>query len=681
MKQDDKGYVSHISLAYSHLQKDKYKSTITKRIHWQKNIYVALILYLLLVMLFYSLCRIGFYLFNTDYFPGITFGVFFHLLEGGLVFDLSGVLYSNLLFILLIIIPHPYRFNPTYKKILKWIFIVINALAIATNMVDFIYFRYTLARTTLIIFSQFKHEQNLGILFFHFFITYWYLVLLFIVLVWCLKKLYEKIDYNGPQIKNVWVHYATSVALMLICIVLFVGGVRGGFRYSTRPITLSNAPEYSVKPQYAAIVLNTPFALIRTSMTTVIKKANYYSTDIALNSVFTPLHVSADTAVFKPDNVVIFILESFSKEFIGVYNKDLGNDYKSYTPFLDSLIGHSRAYQYSFTNGHKSIEAMPSVLCSIPSLEVPYVVSQYSSDKVNSLASLLKNKGYYSAFFHGAANGSMGFLAFSKTTGFDDYFGKTEYSNDKDYDGIWGIWDEKFLQFFANKMNTFRQPFLTTVFTVSSHEPFKIPKEYDSVFKGGPLPVQKTIQYSDYAIRRFFQSALKMPWFKHTLFVFTADHLSSQYQYSKYRSVAGASSIPIFFYKPDENWSFFKQEMINQIDIMPTVLGYLHYDRPYIAFGRDVFKEDRTPYAINYSNAYNYFKGDYLLQYNNDKAIALYNYRQDFAQQHNLLNIFPDTARAITSQLQAFIQQYNNRIVDNNLTTEGSQLLRITKLK
>jgi len=677
MKQQDKGYVPHISLAYSWLRKEQTKSTVTNRIHWQKNIYVALILYLLVAMFFYSLCRIGFYLFNTALFPGMTIGIFFHLLAGGLVFDLSGVLYSNILFILLIIIPHPYRFNPTYKKILKWVFIVVNALAIAPNLVDFIYYRYTLVRTTLIIFSQFKHEQNLGTLFFHFLITYWYLVLLFIMLVWCLKKLYEKIDYDGPQIKNVWVHYATSIVLMAICVVLFVGGVRGGFRYSTRPITLSNAPEYSVKPQYAAIVLNTPFALIRTSMTTVIKKVNYYSTDSTLNSVFTPLHVPADTAAFRPDNVVIFILESFSREFVGVYNKDLGNDYKSYTPFLDSLIEHSRAYQYSFTNGHKSIEAMPSVLCSIPSLEVPYVVSQYSSDKVNSLASLLKDKGYYSAFFHGAANGSMGFLAFSKTTGFDDYFGKTEYNNDKDYDGIWGIWDEKLLQFFANKMNTFKQPFLTTVFTVSSHEPFKIPKEYDSVFKGGPLPVQKTIQYSDYAIRRFFQSASKMPWFKHTLFVFTADHLSSQFQYSKYRSVPGASSIPIFFYKPEENWSFFKQEMINQIDIMPTVLGYLHYDKPYIAFGRDVFKEDKTPYAINYADAYNYFQGNYLLQYNNDKAIALYNYKQDFAQQHNLLNMLPDTVKAITSRLQAFIQQYNNRIVDNNLTTEGSQLQKV----
>ncbi len=657
-------------------------SAKTKHIHWQKNIYIALLLYLLLAMFFYTLCRIGFYLFNTSYFPGIDGSIFLRLLAGGLVFDLPGVLYSNILFILMIIIPHPYRYKAAYKKTLKWVFIIVNSVAIATNVIDFIYYRVTLARTTLTIFSQFKHEQNMVSLFFHFFITYWYLVLLFIVLVWCLKKSYEKIDYKGPQIKNPWIHYITSIILIPVIVILFVGGVRGGFKHSTRPITLSNAPEYSVKPQYAAIVLNTPFALIRTSRTEVIKKVNYYSSDEALNQVFTPLHVPNDTAAFKPDNVVIFILESFSKEFIGAYNKDLGSDYKSYTPFLDSLIAKSRAYQYSFANGHKSIEAMPSVLCSIPSLQVPYILSQYSGDKVNSLASLLKDKGYYSAFFHGAADGSMGFLAFSKTTGFDDYFGKIEYNNDKDYDGIWGIWDEPFLQFFANKMNTFHQPFLTTVFTVSSHDPFTLPKKYDSVFKGGPLPQQRTIQYSDYAIRRFFQSASKMPWFKNTLFVFTADHAAFQSQYSKYHSVAGTSSIPIFFYKPEENWSFFKQEMINQIDIMPTVLGYLHYNKPYIAFGRDVFKEDKTPYAINYlNNNYNYFRNDYLLLYNNDKAAALYNYKQDFTQQHNLLNTLPDTAKAITAHLKAFIQQYNNRIVDNNLTTEGSQLKKIAKLK
>ena len=63
----------------------------------------------------------------------------------------------------------------------------------------------------------------------------------------------------------------------------------------------------------------------------------------------------------------------------------------------------------------------------------------------------------------------MGFDAFANLSGFDDYFGKTEYNNDDDYDGIWGIWDEPFLQYFAKQMNTFKQPFYTTLFTVSSH--------------------------------------------------------------------------------------------------------------------------------------------------------------------------------------------------------------------
>src|SRR4051794_17806434 len=106
MKPSGKTKVVNITLSYPTIEKNDYDydtSITTKKIHWQKNIYAALVLYLLLAMLFYSLCRIGFYLFNTAYFPDMTFGIFLHLLAGGLVFDLSGVLYSNILFVLLII--------------------------------------------------------------------------------------------------------------------------------------------------------------------------------------------------------------------------------------------------------------------------------------------------------------------------------------------------------------------------------------------------------------------------------------------------------------------------------------------------------------------------------------------------------------------------------------------------
>src|SRR3954451_20849684 len=182
-------------------------------VNWKKNIYTALLSYLLLSMLFYSLCRIGFYLFNISTFGSMTAGTFLQVMRGGLVFDLAAVLYSNVLFILLLIIPHPYRFNNKFRQVLKWIFIIVNALAIATNVIDFVYYKFTLTRTTLSIFSQFQHEENIGKLFSHFFITYWYAVLLFAVMVWLLKKLYEKIDYEGPQVTHKWFHYIGSGVL------------------------------------------------------------------------------------------------------------------------------------------------------------------------------------------------------------------------------------------------------------------------------------------------------------------------------------------------------------------------------------------------------------------------------------------------------------------------------------
>ena len=68
-------------------------------------------------------------------------------------------------------------------------------------------------------------------------------------------------------------------------------------------------------------------------------------------------------------------------------------------------------------------------------------------------------------------------------------------------------------------------------------------------------------------------------------------------------------------------------EIIQQADIMPSILGYLHYDQPYFAFGRDVFREKTTPVAFNYSDNYNLFMDGYLLNFNGDKTVGLYNFK------------------------------------------------------
>jgi len=648
-------------------------------LRWKDNIYVALVLSLLLIMALYALGRIGFYFFNLSFFPGMSWSRMGIIFWGGLRFDLSATLYSNSLFILLMIVPVAIRFRVWYQKLLYWIFIVVNAIAFAINTADFIYYRFTLRRTTVSVIDQFKNEENLGRLAFQFLFDYWYAVLFWIFTVAILVFVYRRIKFSGPQQNNPVEFYVTGVIAMLLSVYLFVGGARGGFRGSTRPITLSNAAAYAETPNEINLVLNTPFALMRTAKANVIKKVSYFSSEEELNKVFSPLRVPADTTLFNPQNVVVIILESFSKEFIGIYNKDLEQGhYEGYAPFLDSLIGVSQAYQYSLANGRKSIDAMPSVISSIPSIEVPFVLSHFSGNKVNSLASLLKEKGYYTAFFHGAPNGSMGFDAFANLSGFDNYYGKTEYNNDDDFDGYWGIWDEPFLQFFAKKMNSFKQPFYTTLFTVSSHHPYNLPDGYESKFKGGPKLVHRTIEYTDFALKRFFKSASSMPWFNNTLFVITADHASAEIQVPEYNSAWGYFSIPIFFYQPRENGGGLRQEIVQQIDIMPSILGYLHYNHPYIAFGRDVFHDSMKPFAFNYlNNVYQMFRGDYLLQFDGSKAVALYQFKKDKALKNNLVDQIPDTTRSMETSLKAFIQQYNNRMVDNNLTTEGSQLKRI----
>ena len=271
--------------------------------------------------------------------------------------------------------------------------------------------------------------------------------------------------------------------MMLLMVYLTIGGLRGGFRHSTRPITLSNAGKYVETPNEMAIVLNTPFAIYRTIGKATLPNKKYFSSDEELKEIYNPVFQPKANKNFKYNNVVILIMESFSREYFGFFNKHLEDDtYQGYTPFLDSLIQNGRTYWYTIANGRKSIDVLPSVLTSIPSVKNPFVLSYYSGNKLNSIASLLKTKGYHTSFFHGAPNGSMGLQSFVNLVGFDHYYGRTEYGLDKEWDGIWGVWDHDFLSYFAKTLSTFEKPFVSALFSVSSHHPYNLPAEFEGKF-------------------------------------------------------------------------------------------------------------------------------------------------------------------------------------------------------
>ena len=168
-------------------------------------------------------------------------------------------------------------------------------------------------------------------------------------------------------------------------------------------------------------------------------------------------------------------------------------------------------------------------------------------------------------------------------------------------------------------------------------------------------------------MQRFFETASKEPWFKNTLFVLTADH-TNQNEHAEYQTEAGIFSIPIIFYTPDGSLQGKRPGISQQIDIMPTVLGYLGYDRPYVAFGCDLLNTPpEETYAVNYLDGiYQFFKGDYLLQFDGRQSIALYNFKEDVLLKHNLLGQ-TDVQQPMENQLKAIIQQYMERMNGNQL--------------
>lgn len=631
--------------------------------------YLAMAVRLGLMLLLYTFLRLGFYGFNASQFPQVAVGELLFMLAGGVKFDIVALLYINILYILFESIPVPFKYSLKYSQVKKWIFVITNSIGVALNLVDFAYYPFTLKRTTGTVFSQFSNEENILKLFLDFGLEYWYLILLFGVIVWGIIKLYDLISVERPVVIN-WKFYSVHLGMLLLVAFLFVGGVRGGWAHSTRPITLSNAGDYVKSPEEMNIVLNTPFSILKTLKAVTLKEQHFYSEE-ELNKIYPVIHHPKDSSSFKKLNVVVLILESFGKEHIGFFNKELDNgSYKGYTPFLDSLIQQSYTFTRSYANGRKSIDALPSVITGVPSIGEPFVLSIYSGNKTTSLAKLLADEGYETSFFHGAPNGSMGFSAYMQLAGIQHYYGKNEYNNDSDFDGMWGIWDEPFMQYMAKEMDQMKEPFFSSFFSLSSHHPFKVPDQFAGKFPKGTLPLHEPLGYADYALKRFFETASKSPWYQNTLFVICADHASMSH-FKEYNTMPNSFAIPIVFYYPGGDLKGVSDKLVQQIDIMPTVLNYLHYDKPYFSFGFDAFSPGRNNFVVsNIGNIYNFFKGDYFMTYGNQEVTSLYNLKEDKSLNNDLKGKSPLVQDSLLKDLEAFMQQYNNRMIHNKLVAD-----------
>lgn len=611
-----------------------------------------------ILLVFYSLIRLFFLVYNFDSFSNSGFTDLLIAFLHGIRFDLSSLVYVNLIWVLFYI-PVIYNFNnKKYLLFTQWIFYISNFIAILFNIIDVEYFRFQKMRSGAQLFNGENDIINLLPAYLR---DYWWMIILSIAVVYLISKFHRKAQLTLKK------EYKSFVALKSISFVMLLGllvvAARGGMQ--TKPIQTITASYYG-DAQNAALVLNTPFTILQSIGKKNLEIKNYYN-DEELNKLFSINKNYSSSNVFTPKNVVVIILESFSNEYIGKLNNST-----SYSPFLDSLMTEGYLFSNAFANGKKSNEAMPSIIASIPSLmDEAYTGSLYQNNKINTLPNILKNKGYSSAFFHGGFNGSMNFDAFAKKAGYDQYYGMNEYDNTSDYDGNWGIYDHKFIQFFAEKLSSAPKPFVATFFSLSSHMPYSIPTEFAEKFKHVESAKLRSYLYTDYSLKKFFEYAKTKNWYTNTVFVILPDHTPDA-DLKYYDTKVSYYKIPILFYDPTFNWKGESDIIADQVDVMPTILDYLHYDESFNSFGKSLLSEKNSnSMTVNYRDGiYQCIDSSYVLQFSNEKVLAFYKYTDDWYLQNNLKDANIRRKEEMLNYLKAYIQKFNVTLIDNNYSTK-----------
>ena len=611
----------------------------------------------LLVMLGNQMLRLIFFLVNRTMFMDVDLREYLRLVYHSLRFDLSVFFSLNLFFIALAALPIKLIEKKIIRQVLLYLFAGLNVIAFLFELADIGYFPYVRKRMTWDVFELLGRQSDFLNLLPSYALRFWYLFLLIFLFSWIFIYLSKRIwNKNIPTNTNLKSSY-----LLLWAGIIGVGiiGIRGGLQL--KPILINNALLVASN-EHAPLVYNSVFSILHSMDEQKLTPIQIAEPNV-VDSLCKPIKCFNSELPFQKKNVVVIILESFGKSYTGYSGR------KSYTPFLDSLAAKSLICTKAFANANTSAMGIPAVLAGIPAFyNEAFTTSPYGTNKIDALGNLLRKEGYRTSFFHGGTNGTMNFNVFAKNAGFDNYFGRNEYPNQQDYDGTWGIWDENYLAFFAKYLLQEKQPFASTIFTLSSHEPFSLPPKHPA-FLDSLKNIQRGIAYTDYALRLFFNQIQHEAWFQNTLFVITADHayMACQDDQGYYNQGFGLFSIPILYFDPG-NASLVGQHAnyTQQIDILPSVLDYLHYPNSFFAFGNSIWSVE-TPYVINVLN------GQHLFQYNKELIQAqdtTISKVFDLKKDSNLVHQSFNQASDINLRYKAFLQLLHQSLIENKMSAE-----------
>ncbi|MFZ1332297.1 MAG: sulfatase-like hydrolase/transferase [Flavobacteriales bacterium] len=607
------------------------------------------------VAIVYSVLRIVFWALNSAAFPDPSFSAFL----GGIRFDLSAIAWLHLpWFLLFLINPYP---NKLFGRIQFRVFMAINAITLFFQCVDLEFYKFSLKRSTADFLDMMFSGGDTASLAPTFLRDFWYIALIYVGCLAFLAWIYKRIGRAEQPAKR---SIPYRVGWRVLALVMVALASRGGLQLM--PLQVLDGAKYG-GASYLPLVLNTPFTMM-TSLGKPRLEQRVYMDHAEADALWPVMHryndlqnASFDSTMDVQDpNIVVIILESFSS----VYSGKLGGG-EGYMPFLDSLMGQSLNMTNAYANGRRSVDGIPAVLASMPEwMDESFLTSPYASLPFTSIANVLGKEGYSSSFYHGGRNGTMGFDGFVGSAGFDRYVGLNEYTGPAtDHDGHWGIRDLPYLQYYVAELSKEKEPFVSSVFTLSSHHPYELLPEDAERFNVGTLDIHPTLRYTDNALEQFFESAAKMPWFANTLFVITADHTADIERTGFHSDKAIDHWVPLLYYMPNKIAPAAQPGITQHIDILPTILDLIGCSDPFFSFGHSALRNETRPYAIMSSNGvYSVVSEHAQVKFDGDHVI-------ETRTLDSSLTVDPIQAAEMELYLKAAIQQYNGHLIKGQLTT------------
>ena len=621
------------------------------------KIYVYVTLKALLACGVLAAAQVVFYLFNLRIFHVSGLTEWAGILLGNAWFGAATVATFLAPWFLLMLLPFDIRWKRWYRTVAEVLYIVPVLMILIPRGANTAYYQYTYRLLSDEIFSYLGISGQMGSLAPHFAVDYWYAWVMPLVIAIIFLFINSRLHFRERN--KFFNHLPKDLIAFVLGMAAVAVMMRGGV---TRTLQPEDAGRWC-QPKNSALVSNDAYNILRTCFTPDLEEKDYMSSDEAAKVFHYGLPFIADSLQISNDslqqrNVVVIVLESFGQEFMGCYNRQEGADTR--TPFLDSLAKHSTLYD-GRSNGKKSIEGIMAINTGIPNLmSIPLTNSAYNDDNFTGLPAVLRMHGYRTAFFHGSYNGVMEFDRTCEKIGFDEYLGMNEYNADNmaqesDYDGVWGIYDEPFLQYTAKRIGTYSEPFFAEVFTVTSHHPFPIPEEHKGEFAEGRHPILKCVEYTDYSLRRFFEAAKEQPWYSNTVFVICGDH-SGHGLTREYNDYDGWYRIPMMVFDPQQDSAVRSNRIVQQIDLFPTLVDLLGFGNEGLpqGFGESAIRQPELGRQVYYGNGY------YVMVSNNKETPTRHNVTVLMGQR--AIGEYDDI-----KYLKALIQQYNYRVINNKL--------------